>query len=84
MGEYTALTPKTCVHYPFNGECTMKLGKSLFVNRTELADELGVSVATIRNWSKTAEFPRPLKNSGKIPIFRTNEIINWLEKGEQK
>jgi predicted DNA-binding transcriptional regulator AlpA len=62
----------------------MKLGHSLFVNRTELAEELGVSVATIRNWSKTEEFPRPLKNSGKIPIFRTAEIINWLEEGAQE
>ena len=84
LGEYTARTPKTCVHYPYKGECAMKLGKSLFVNRTELADELGVSVATLRNWSKMEEFPRPLKNSGKVPIFRTNEIINWLEEGEQK
>ena len=62
----------------------MKLGNSLFVNRTELAQELGVFVATIRNWSKTEEFPRPLKNSGKIPIFRTAEIINWLEEGAQQ
>ena len=62
----------------------MKLGKSIFVNRTELADELGVSVATIRNWSKTHEFPRPLKNSGKIPIFRSDEIIYGLEEGERK
>ena len=62
----------------------MKLGNSLFVNRTELAEELGVSVATIRDWSKTEEFPRPLKNSGKIPIFRTAEIINWLEEGAQE
>ena len=59
----------------------MKLGYSLYVNRTELANELGVSIATIRNWSKTDSFPTPLENSGKIPIFSSSEVINWLEQG---
>ena len=59
----------------------MKLGNSLYVNRTELANELGVSIATIRNWSKTDGFPTPLENSGKIRIFRSIEIVNWLEQG---
>ena len=49
----------------------------------ELAEELGVSIATIRNWSKLDNFPSPITNSGKTPIYRTSEIISWLENEER-
>ena len=55
----------------------MKLASNLYINRTQLADELGVSIATIRNWSKKTNFPKPIKNSGKTPIYKTLEI-NFL------
>jgi len=56
----------------------MKLASHLYINRTQLADELGVSIATIRNWSKKTNFPKPIKNSGKTPIYKTLEINSWL------
>ena len=58
----------------------MNLADSKYINRSQLANELGVSIATIRNWSKQEDFPQPVTNSGKTPIYRTNEIISWLER----
>lgn len=52
---------------------------STYINRSRLADELGVSVATIRKWSKQEGFPLPVSNSGKVPIYRTDQITAWLE-----
>lgn len=62
----------------------MKLADTFYINRSKLAEELGVSVATIRNWAKTENFPLPMKNSGKIPIYRSDEIMSWLEKKGEK
>ena len=58
----------------------MNLANSTYINRSQLADELGVSIATIRNWSKHPDFPQPVIKSGKTPIYRTSEIISWLER----
>ena len=58
----------------------MNFANSTYINRSQLAEELGVSIATIRNWSKQADFPRPVIKSGKTPIYRTSEIISWLER----
>lgn len=58
----------------------MTFANSIYVNRSQLAHELGVSIATIRNWSRQSDFPDPLPNSGKVPIYRTDEIVSWLER----
>ena len=62
----------------------MKLESTLYINRTQLAEELGISIATIRNWSKKADFPKPIKNSGKTPIYKTLEINSWLTQEGKK
>ena len=62
--------------------CAVGLSDSKYINRTELAHESGVSVATIRNWIKFYDFPTPVQSSGKTPIFRAYDVIEWLEKGE--
>ena len=58
----------------------MNLANTFYINRTKLAEELGVSVATLRNWAKAGNFPAPMTNSGKTPIYRTDEVTAWLEK----
>ena len=62
----------------YKGVYAMKLASALYINRTQLAEELGVSVATIRNWSSKKDFPKPVRNSGKVPIYKTSEINSWL------
>ena len=44
----------------YKGVYAMKLASALYINRTQLAEELGVSVATIRNWSSKKDFPTPV------------------------
>ena len=58
----------------------MSFANTFYINRTQLAKELGVSIATLRNWAKLNNFPNQLPNSGKIPIYKSEEIIAWLEK----
>lgn len=58
----------------------MGLSDSKYINRTELAHELGVSVATIRNWIKFYDFPAPVQSSGKTPIFRAHDVIDMVGK----
>tara|TARA_B100001057_G_scaffold386414_1_gene393340 strand:+ start:1131 stop:1319 length:189 start_codon:yes stop_codon:yes gene_type:complete len=62
----------------------MTLANTFYINRTKLAEELGVSIATVRNWSKQRGFPNPLPKSGKVPIYKTSELIFWLEDGGKK
>ena len=57
----------------------MKLASMLYITRTQLAEELGVSIATIRNWSKQRGFPDPLPQSRKVPIYKISELVSWLE-----
>ena len=62
----------------------MRPANTFYINRTKLAEELGVSVATLRNWSKQRGFPNPLPQSGKVPIYKSSELIAWLEGGNRK
>ena len=48
----------------------MKLASNLYINRTQLADELGVSIATIRNWSKKTNFQNQSKILGKLQSIK--------------
>jgi predicted DNA-binding transcriptional regulator AlpA len=57
----------------------MNLAENRYITRTQLAEELGLSIPTIRNWSRQDNFPRPLPNSGKVPIYHTSKITSWLE-----
>ena len=57
----------------------MNLAENRYITRTQLAKELGLSIATLRNRSKRSEFPDPVPNSGKVPIYRTSEVTSWLE-----
>ena len=57
----------------------MSLADNFYKERSKLAEELGVSVAIIRNWAKTENFHLQ-KNEAKVPIYRSDEIMSWLEK----
>lgn len=49
-----------------------------FIGRRELLNELGVSKTTILRWTAERGFPRPLPNSGQVPIYDRDEINRWL------
>ena len=58
----------------------MKLANTYYINRTKLAEELGITVATLPNWAKKSGFPNSLPHSGKTHIYNTSEVISGLEK----
>lgn len=49
-----------------------------YVGRRQLLAELGISKATIIRWTHERNFPRPLPNSGQVPIYDRKEVDAWL------
>ena len=52
------------------------------ISRTHLCRQLGVSRSTIKRWIQTRNFPKPLRASGREPLFDQNKVEYWLSKGE--
>ena len=48
------------------------------ISRARLCEQLGVSRSTIKRWIETRNFPRPLKGSGRNPIFNSNQVARWF------
>ena len=48
------------------------------IPRARLCEQLGVSRSTINRWIETRNFPRPLKGSGRNPIFNPNQVARWF------
>ena len=50
-----------------------------YVTRGQLAEELHVTKGTIRQWEDLRGFPKSIPGSGRVPLYKTAEVINWLE-----
>ncbi|MDC3311888.1 helix-turn-helix domain-containing protein [Alphaproteobacteria bacterium] len=48
------------------------------IPRSRLCEELGISTSTIKRWMQNRHFPKPLKASGKQPLYDRESIINWM------
>ena len=44
----------------------------------------GVGRSTIDTWIKEKNFPKPIKLSQTMPIWRKAEIIDWVESFQEK
>jgi len=51
-----------------------------WVGLSEIAEHLGVSKDTIRNWIKRENIP--FHKVGKLYKFRISEVDKWVESGE--
>ena len=52
-----------------------------FINKTALADVLGVSLRTIELWVTRRGFPAPRHiNGSRLSFFRVAEVEAWLER----
>jgi len=51
-----------------------------WVGLSEIAEHLGVSKDTIRNWIKKENIP--FHKVGKLYKFRISEVDKWVESGE--
>lgn len=52
-------------------------GSPVFVRATHLATRQGVSVATIWRWVSEGKFPKPIKLSPAITVWRMEDIQAW-------
>lgn len=57
----------------------MHFSDRTYVSRGELASELNVTKATIRQWEALRGFPQPLPGSGRVPLYKTADVAAWLE-----
>lgn len=44
----------------------------------------GVSASSIDLWIRTKGFPRPLKLSQTMPVWKIQEVIDWMENHPRK
>ena len=53
------------------------------ISRKKICEQIGISRDTIRNWIEKRDFPKPLKSSGRDPLFQLKEVNEWfLKHGE--
>jgi prophage regulatory protein len=60
----------------------LKAGHNLRVS--DLAPRLGVSKNTIWRWvrSKNSTFPKPIKLSEKVTVWKAADVLAWLDSKE--
>lgn len=56
----------------------------IFICRRDLLKELGVTKHTILRWTANRGFPKPMPNSGQVPIYDKNEVECWLRNQPSK
>lgn len=60
----------------------MHFSERSYITRGELASELNVTKATIRQWEALRGFPQPLPGSGRVPLYKVADVAAWLEGAE--
>ena len=64
-------------------EQLMSLTKLDIISRKKICEQIGISRDTIRNWIEKRDFPKPLKSSGRDPLFQLKKVNEWfLKHGE--
>ena len=53
-----------------------------FYRVNELAKILSVSRASIYNWCNQGNFPKPIKISDSVTVWRSSDIENWVNERE--
>ena len=48
------------------------------ISRREICKQIGVSRDTLKNWIKDRNFPKPLRSSGREPLFDQLSVKEWL------
>ena len=52
------------------------------ITRSELCDRFNIHKDTLTRWIKHRNFPKPLRASGRIPLFSLKAINSWCQKME--
>ena len=48
------------------------------IPRKEICKQIGVSRDTLKNWIRERNFPKPLKSSGREPLFDELSVKEWF------
>ena len=51
---------------------------------TEIAEMLGASPRTVRNWVQRPDFPKPIETLATGRIWRRREVESWAKKKRPK
>lgn len=57
-----------------------------YISYADIAQLLDIDYATIHRWAKRKDstLPKPFKLSGKKVVFKSSEIINWIESQRER
>ncbi len=50
-----------------------------FYRINELHQLLGVGRSTIWNWVKAGQFPKPIKLSASVTVWRAEDVSEWMD-----
>jgi len=53
-----------------------------YLRAKDLAKRLGLSVNTIWRLSKQDKFPKPIKLSEKVTVWKSSDVLSWLASKE--
>ncbi len=48
------------------------------ISRKEICKQIGVSRDTLKKWIEDRKFPKPLKSSGREPLFDKLSVKEWF------
>ena len=54
-----------------------------FLTSIELRKLLGITASTLWRWRNSRNFPKGIKITKTKVIFKTQEVLNWLENREE-
>ncbi len=52
--------------------------KQEFFRMADIAKMLGVSIPTIKHWRQFRNFPKPIKISTRVALFRISDVNEWI------
>jgi hypothetical protein len=87
VGNCGSIADNSGIVFPQKGgiampDATMKKPPAGFLNEEQQAEELGVTVRTIRRWRKDGTGPAFTRNGQQV-LYRADWTQQWLEGGKQ-
>jgi len=50
-----------------------------FMYSKDLMDTIGFTLTTLGNWINRGTFPKPTKKEGRLRLWKTMEVQNWID-----
>jgi predicted DNA-binding transcriptional regulator AlpA len=72
------LIKATLLNYFINQIRSFDMSDLNVISRKEICKQIGISRDTLKNWIRDRNFPKPLKSSGREPLFDQFLVKEWL------